>query len=395
MTRFAQPKGCRRLIVDTDLGLDDLVALAILRLQQCHFSKESGFYDHQNASQFTNYFLSGVMLTSGISTANYENAALLSRILPPETDIYVESTRKSLSWNNIEKPTWWTRTSDNVRSFLSSLPANETAKKNNDIMTAEEYLANHLHDPDIDVLCMAPLTNVAKAIDMFKERNPNSPICSHFYIMGGIQSESRVTRRSESTAPFGYHDIFLEKNTTKDKYIEPLSDQFGEFNFALDIESARKVLAAVSTHIITLEACTLVPRHLRDNECSTSLAAVLTKKLETSNCSEQLNAARDVLLKLLKEFGTDETQWDSIAAAIYCNVFPSDNMHIQARKSILLLSNLGEITYGDSEDAKKVRGIQNDAAPSLHSIYPAFTVGDEMVFYEFLSSILFHKISCK
>lgn len=400
MSRFAQPR--RRLIVDTDLGLDDLVALTILRLQQCLISTHQGLNLRKNSNanhRHTNFELCGVTLTSGISTANSKNAALLRRILSPGTPVYVGATCKTLSWNggnDIEKPIWWTRTADRVANFLSSLPALETTQQQTRSISAEEYISQNLDNPEVDILCMAPLSNVAKAIDLFQKRNPDSPICAQVYIMGGIRNDSKWTMRSESTAPFGYRDLFAENEKTIGEDCNHTTDHFGEFNFALDIHSARDLLAAVPSNIITLEACTLIPLKLRDCKLSTNLASVLARSQEVkvkSNTAgkfdtyDDLNISRRILLQLLKEFGTDETQWDSISAAIYCNAFQRGTKQMRVKQSELIILDLGVLVL--NEPCQVASGNPSCDASNSHMLYPAFTVEDEMVFYDFLSSILF------
>ena len=399
MSRFAQPN--RRLIVDTDLGLDDLVALAILRLQQCLICNHHRINLQKNSNvnhMHTNFRLCGVTLTSGISIANSKNAALLQRILSPGTPVYVGASCKMLSWNrgNDEgKPIWWTRTADRVANFLSSLPALETAQQTHSI-TAEEYISQNLNNPEIDILCMAPLSNVAKAIDLFRKRNPGSPIRAQIYIMGGILNNSKCTKRGESTAPFGYHDVFAGNEGSKCNDCNHTTiDHFGEFNFALDIHSARDLLAAVPSNIITLEACTLVPLKLRNGILPTNLSSVLarSKEVESSNTAgtldtyEQLIISRRILLMLLKEFGTDETQWDSISAAIYCNAFHRDTKQMCVKQSELIISDHGVLNF--PSQVKVAHSNPPYDASNSHLLYPAFTMEDEIAFYEFLSSILF------
>lgn len=389
MTRLGR---CRKLIVDTDLGLDDLVALSILRLQQCILEHPSN--PTQCANQITNFRICGVTLTSGISVANTKNAALLCRLLPPGTPVYVGNTCTSLQWNNTgtEKPVWWNRTANNVESFLSSLPLGAETTQQHKQLSAEEFIANNLNDPDVDILCMAPLTNVAAAIDLFKEKLPSRQIESRFYIMGGIRNDSRWTRRGESTAPFGYHDIFsgLECTSTETASQE---DQFGEFNFALNIGAARKVLASVSAHIIPLEACTLVPKGLRDSEPSINLATVLSNAFAESETCGELGMARSNLINLLYEFGTNETQWDSLSSFRYA--ISRDDMPIQICRSELCLSDLGACMFpGQTQpDADTMECNNSDNTEKSHFIYPAFTIEDELEFYEFLSHILFDRIT--
>ena len=416
MTRFSQSNTtCRRLIVDTDLGLDDLVALAILRLQQCHLLRpssnddaESNLSTSNRHHKYTNFRLCGVTLSSGISTSNEKNASLLRRLLPPETPVYVGNTCRKMSWDNEhkEKPIWWTRTADRVENFLSSLPVKQDVQRSQGL-SAEQFLANNLNDPDVDILCMGPLTNISESLDLFGKQNPDACIKSKFYVMGGIRNDSKWTKRGESTAPFGYHDKFSDQQTPgteADQYdSQPTVSQFGEFNFALDIESARKVLATVAAHIITLEACTLVPASLRPEKLEMNLSTVLLQSDTVTGFDEQqldkaseLRTARGVLLGLLNKFGTDETQWDSISAAIYCNVFIRDK-HFTISRSELSLSELGacyfpgqmQTTDGVGKGSDVVYNDARDHAATSHEIHPAFTVKDELVFYDFLSSILF------
>ena len=416
MTRFSACSRRRRLIVDTDLGLDDLVALAILRLQQCIVSQRSSNHDlesnlstHHHHKQHTNFHLCGVTLTSGISISNHKNASLLRRLLPPDTPVYVgETCRNTLLDNDHkEKPIWWTRTADRVENFLSSLPAKGEVQQNQDVST-EQFLANNFNDPDVDILCMGPLTNISKSLDLFAKQNPDSCIKSKFYVMGGIRNDSKLTKRGESTAPFGYCDKFSGNEQTANPEANQCSrqyaiDQFGEFNFALDIESAKKVLSTVAAHIITLEACTLVPAHLRHEKLEMNLSTILAQSDEVTlyeqqvDTASELRNARTVLLRLLHKFGTDETQWDSIAAAIYCNVFVCDE-DLKISPSELSLSDLGvcyfpgqmQIAYDDGKDSDGDNAARDHATAS-HQIHRAFTVNDELVFYEFLSSILFDK----
>jgi inosine-uridine nucleoside N-ribohydrolase len=389
---------CRRLIIDTDLGLDDLVALSILRLHQCISTQQQS-----GAIPYTNFHICGVTLTSGISVANHRNATLLGRLLPPETPVYVGNSSPSLSWNSrgAKKPVWWDRTASRVESFLSSLP--DAGVESVQSISAEDYITDNLGNPDVDILCMAPLTNIAQAIDLFKTKHPSGKIHSQFHIMGGILNESKWTKRGESTAPFGYHDIFAGMESTCNSKPEQSSrDQFGEFNFALDINAAQKVLANVSAHIMTLEACTLVPSGLRGSDSSINLATVLANRSSETGDNNEVQIARNNLLNLLNEFGTNETQWDSISAAIYCNVLPRHGKFIQISRCELILSELGACTFpdpiaADGDERSKTTGDINirDDLTDCHFIHPAFTEKNELAFYNFLSFLLFDDVPFK
>jgi inosine-uridine nucleoside N-ribohydrolase len=397
--RAMAQRNCRRLIIDTDLGLDDLVALSILRLQQCISSQQLSV-----ENTYTNFHICGVTLTSGISIANNRNAALLSRLLPPGTPVYVGNSCQTSSWNSrgAKKPMWWNRTASRVESFLSSLTdAGVELERRTQSVSAEEYIADNLDDPDVDILCMAPLTNVAQAIDLFKTKHPSDLIHSRFHIMGGILNDSKWTKRGESTAPFGYHDTFASMdNSALESNSKPEQSprgQFGEFNFALDIDAVRKVLANISAHVMTLEACTLVPSDLRADEPSINLATVLANNSSETEENNELQVARNNLIKLLNEFGTNETQWDSISAAIYCNAFPLRGKLTHIRRSEMTLSDLGSCAFpgqiNASDDVQsKTCGDVHDNSMDFHFIHPAFTEEDEFCFYDFLSSILFDKM---
>lgn len=410
----------RQLIVDTDLGLDDLVALAILRLQQCHILAHQSLPNH-----VTNFRICGVTITSGISTANFQNAQLLRRLLPSGTPVYVSAAEAAKHLFQ-EKPDWWNRTSRTVRHFLSSLPATkplshiqQSSIHENEGISAEEYIANHLHDPDVDILCMAPLTTISEAIDIFMRKNPGLSVLSKFYIMGGILNDSKQTKRGESTAPFGYRDLSAEtkRNTANSQGLTRTStsskdssnehNQFGEFNFALDIASARKVLAVVTAHIITVEACTLLPVYLRVGSRSTNLRSILEcrhgreQQTDAADKLIEVSVSRDILLKLLLEFGTNETQWDSITAAIYCNIFHSnrDQKLTPINPNDFFLSDLGVCNFLRVEASYAVNDLCNwrsvdgyvpdESIKKCHWIHPAFSLEDESTFFHFLSSILF------
>jgi len=413
----ARPR--RRLIVDTDLGLDDLVALSILRVQQC--IHEAHHPIMSSGDQYTPFQISGVTITPGISCANSGNAALLRRLLPSNTPIYVSgnnSMDSSLSWMNQEKPTWWMRTADQVTSFLSSLPPlpteqpagqiimQDNVKKYNDI-TAEQFMANNMDDPNIDFLCMAPLSTVAGALHLRREQDQtsSSPEAT-FYVMGGIRSDSKVTKRGESTAPF---ESNLPPDTETEAIIDK-RDKFGEFNFALDIAAARTVLSEISARIIPLEACTLVPNSLRSATTveSATLSSILKDRQSSSSDSatnsatdstKELYTARSILLKLFQEFGATDTQWDSIAAAIYCNTFDSactgdgvesSGMLTQIDSRELTLSDLGALSLPGSQlfDQVPNNNVRVDSNHS-HWIYPTFTPDDEVKFFHYISFLLY------
>jgi inosine-uridine nucleoside N-ribohydrolase len=407
MNLCAQTDRCRKLIVDTDLGLDDLVALAILRVQQCLLERRSLPSHEINADQrhhHTNFRICGVTIQEGISHANVQNAELLRRLLPPDTPVFVSGADKKFAWMNgaTGKPAWWTRTAGTVKQFLTSLP--ETAAQiQSKAMAAEEYLANNFNDADVDILCMAPLTTVSKALDLYTQQYIGKSINSNFYIMGGIRNDSKWTKRGESTAPFGYHDIFsgVAWNVSTEQNSTTKADQFGEFNFALDIESARRVLASVPAHIITLEACTLVPPHLRGGMKSTTLSSILaTNTVYLSDGADELDVSRNNLLKLLLEFGTNETQWDSISAAIYCGIFQASSAYrLPVRLSEFVVSDLGVCEFPGQCVSADVSSnlavwrnydninLQNEIN-QCHRVHPAFSSNDEQAFFIFLSSIL-------
>jgi hypothetical protein len=183
-------------------------------------------------------------------------------------------------------------------------------------------------------------------------------------------------------------------------------NQFGEFNFALDIASARRVLAVVTAHIITVEACTLLPVYLRVGSRSTNLRSILEcrhgreQQTDIADNLIELNAAREILLKLLLEFGTNETQWDSISAAIYCNIFHSsrDQKLLPISPNDLFLSDLGVYNFlqveashalNDSCKWRSVDGHAPDESIKCHWIHPALSLEDESTFFHFLSSIMF------
>ena len=517
-----QSNHCRRLIVDTDLGLDDLVALAILRLQQCLLNFRPLEVQHQKAhcqkgssldgsKRWTPFRLSGVTITSGVSCANAKNAALLRRILPPGTSVYVGRTDTSLSWNDDNdagknghtKPSWWTRTAQRVEEFLSSLPpppaASEGPTENRvkDNITAQEFLADSMNDPNVDILCLAPLSTVASALQIFESHYPQQTPEAKFFIMGGIRYDSRWTERAESTAPFGYRDIVgniengvdassstktettdgtnQQSSAAAETQIEnPLAnnnnlsqDQFGEFNFALDITAARNILSSISAHIIPLEACTLVPKHMYASDitdCSSSGLLPLLSSLSdeyklgddnalrsnglapnnnvATDIISELNIARNILFELLQQYGTNETQWDSISAAIYCNIFDSfcfsesrknvnddvvdlscvnsevgfnstdrlknsvEVMDVDQSRSIVpidsrnfTLSELGAMSFPGCNIHKKSHDIiehrhtncENEIESGgrrFHLIHPAFSVDDECKWFRHLSFLL-------
>ena len=388
----------RRLIVDTDLGLDDLVAIAILRVQQSMMK-----VDVNSNHKYKHFHLSGVTITPGVSHANMENAALLQRLLPPSVPVYY-SAHTALSYTERDKPKWWTRTAERVKQFLLDLPPpsqseNQTNSKYMHDITAEQFIASNLDDPNVDYLCMAPLTTVANAIFRYQQKD-NEDVSSPkatFYIMGGIRADSKVTKRGESTAPFGYYDVVEETKGDKE-------DQFGEFNFALDIEAARTVFSTVSAKIIPLEACTLVPQSLRSTLETDMLSSILAQSQEDAttqsvgreNDADELHNARNILRKLLKQYGTTETQWDSISAAIYCNAFGSacggDNSAdvstpIDSRD--MSLSQLGMISFpGCGSKANSTRLKIDDEVNSKHFIFPDFTEKDEVTFHQYLSYLL-------
>jgi inosine-uridine nucleoside N-ribohydrolase len=398
----------RRLIVDTDLGLDDLVALAILRLQQCRLrlrSRGSVHHDiHRNTDgRLTQFRLAGVTITSGISNANSHNASLLRRLLPPDTPVFAGSGDLQISEES--KPSWWHRTADSVEKFLSSLPSAERTIQSS---SAEEFLASSLNDPNVDILCMAPLKTVAKAIDIQSSRqSAKNNTRAKLYIMGGIRSDSQATKRGVSTAPFGYHDFVGEmedvSDITEQTTLMATSqlDQFGEFNFALDIKAARSILSTTSAHIIPLEACTLVPKELRCDETITfNLSSILSRNgtdhTDDISCDlqKEFHTARDILQQLLNEFGTNETQWDSITAAIYCNIFDS-SLDTMIASTELSISDLGALTFPGchSESTKTNADVVNrcsiDNETILHNLHSSFTMKDEATFFRFISHLLF------
>lgn len=442
----------RRLIVDTDLGLDDLVALAILRVQQFLSGSSGGgdgdhkYHQHHNEPRChlhrpPSFHIAGVTLTSGISVANTKNSELLRRILPPGTPVYVSSggnhfttdtSSSSLSstssyssssqesTNNNNKPIWWTRTANRVGSFLSSLPHHISHtppvplahKENNTIISAEQFIASNMDDANVDFLCLAPLSTVTRALRLRSSSSSttaSSAPKASFYIMGGIQSDSRVTKRGESTSPFGYNDPITTQNgwdAHQAMSNDSSSDNFGEFNFALDIDAARTVLSAIpDVRLIPLESCTLVPTSLGSNTDADSCKAMLSLSSvlnDTPPCdsetTSELQVARNNLRKLLHEFGTTETQWDSIAAAIYCNAFYNNDHATDSVDSVttkiglckrldsraMELSDLGEITFPTTGQI-----VDDEAAPPATLwIYPDFTLDDEINFVRFLSVLL-------
>ncbi len=412
----------RRLIVDTDLGLDDLVALAILRVQQCLVDSRGG--GDGNGDQPPLFYVAGVTLTSGISLANAENAQMLRRILPPNTPVYVSggnyidtsssssSSSSSLSTPshrdiaNVNKPIWWSRTANRVLSFLSSLPqphASPFCSANDEMNTtisAEQFIASNMDDSNVDFLCLAPLSTVARALLLRSSSvstRTSAPKAS-FYIMGGIQSDSRVTKRGESTAPFGYND---PKRPDKQE-ISKEYDNFGEFNFALDIHAARTVLSAVpNVRLIPLESCTLIPESLRSNTENNSMTSLslscILKDIPPNDCdsSLDLHIARNNLRMLFREFGTIETQWDSIAAAIYCNAFDNNvstpgsvdcvSTKIGLCKRLdsreMKISDLGEITCTGQQ-------VDDEIPSAFLWVYPNFTLEDETNFMRYLEILL-------
>mmetsp|Transcript_21316 Transcript_21316/g.51536 ORF Transcript_21316/g.51536 Transcript_21316/m.51536 type:complete len:487 (-) Transcript_21316:37-1497(-) len=422
---------CRRLIVDTDLGLDDLVALAILRVQQCIYQSQrhalSGGRDSQQQQpqqHSTPFRLSGVTITTGISCANSENAALLRRLLPPNTPVYVGgNTDASLTWMNEDKPAWWTRTAHRVKSFMSSIslsPTHQSAGQLQDDgaecrhdITAEEFIASSMDDPSVDVLCMAPLSTVARALQLRSERQEHNkadppPPKATFYVMGGIRSDSKMTKRGESTAPFGYHDPIGDSPPDAATTTTAKRDTFGEFNFALDIGAARTVLSSIATRIIPLEACTLVPRSLRSATVAESVATlsstlkdiqpstpVDTTNFDADPAHYELHSARGILRKLLQEFGTTETQWDSISAAIYCNEMVGSatrGVLTEIDSEELSISDLGALSFPgcdmDEMPNSSVRASSSHLNHIRHFIYPTFTEEVESKFFEYVSFLL-------
>ncbi|KAL7541325.1 hypothetical protein ACHAXR_010812 [Thalassiosira sp. AJA248-18] len=399
----------RRLIVDTDLGLDDLVALAILRVQQC-MNQQSHHLRNESNNNYTPFHLSGVTITTGISCASVENVALLRRLLPPDTPVYVGGDGDtSLPWMNEDKPTWWTRTAQRVTSFLSALPPlpmNQSTGQNN--ISAEQFIANNIDDPNVDFLCMAPLSTVARALDIRSEQESNNgPPKATFFIMGGIQSDSKVTKRGESTAPFGYHDIVGEATSLKANGVSAIDkqDQFGEFNFALDIMSARKIFSTISTCLIPVEACTLVPASLGPSSASVTLSSFLSRSQylkcssegitnSATDSAKELETSQSILLKLLQEHGTTETQWDSIAAAIYCNAFDSACVGDSALSATFTKVNSREMSLSHL-GALSFPGCESNERPAMcddfndrdhdHWIYPDFSIEDESIFFRYLS----------
>jgi len=399
-SRPAGRRLARRLIVDTDLGLDDLVALALLRVQHClnqNPSRDGAIHERRD---YTNFRLGGVTITPGISLATSENAELLRRLLPPETPVFVSEVKDG-AWNKHDKPRWWPRTARRVTSFLSSLPPHLTEGSRtyeDGRMSAEEFVAGNIDDPNVDFLCLAPLSTVARALRLRKNENPahDNTARAAFHIMGGIRSDSRMTGRGESTAPFGYRDPLEE---TPPDPTNRAQDSFGEFNFALDIEATREVFSSVEARILPVEACTLVRRSRGEGPSSITLSSMLNdanpRHLDAG--TKELSAARATLRGLLREFGTEETQWDSIAAAIYCNAFDSagDGENAGHDRSLaavvprmrLAVSELGALVFpgcGAPDDARP--DVDEDAAErGVHHVRRAFAEEDETTFLRYVS----------
>ncbi|KAL3809104.1 hypothetical protein ACHAXA_010625 [Cyclostephanos tholiformis] len=549
------PPPPRHLIVDTDVGLDDLVALAILRVWQAHLhlhhldmsgdsdsnsvpNPNPDDYDYVRRPRIRPFRLIGVTITSGISDATIENADLLRRILPRGTPVYVGGRRRVGidddddddgartrrddgvgevgEWRRMRRPAWWTRTADQVRSFLMSLPPppptsatgmahhyddNDDDDDGGGIADAEAYAAENMDDPDVDFLCLAPLTTIAGALRLradgrIRDRNDRDDdyrrdeigdggdrwvgsssssrvrSCTTrasrhpratFYVMGGIRSDSRRTGRGESTSPFGYVDPVVADadgggGGGASERRDGMDDTFGEFNFALDVESARHVLLSSSTtedgvrdaRIMPVEACTLVPDRYAIGRRRSYLEACVrasptsdggiggVASRDNGAAMSELRSARDVLRRLLLEFGTVETQWDSIAAAVYCNVLgtscycrsvrgevgvdeisPMDDNNgkydddggtvrttcVDSRE--MSISDSGELSFPgcrlpfnfDDDKVEGRRGAEDDTnfndehdddddGHRCHWIYPDFTLNDEIEFFKYISFLL-------
>ena len=227
--------------------------------------------------------------------------------------------------------------------------------------------------------------------------------------MGGILTDSRVTKRGESTSPFGYNDpcIMEKREEVGQAVLDEEGDNIGEFNFALDIDAARTVLSAVpDARLIPLESCTLVPASLRSNSdagiSSISVSSSVLTDTSSSYCNSgsELNIARDNLLRLLQEFGNIETQWDSITAAIYCNVFGTNcfttciDDDAKMKTGVCKQLNFSEMKISESGELSFPAGqLLDDLAPAPGEVrniwmFPTFTVDDEKQFVRYLSSLL-------
>mmetsp|Transcript_40436 Transcript_40436/g.86106 ORF Transcript_40436/g.86106 Transcript_40436/m.86106 type:complete len:387 (+) Transcript_40436:282-1442(+) len=376
-------------------------------------SRRASDGDHRH----THFRLDGVTITPGISRANDANARLLSRLLPPDTPVYVGGGA-SPSRTDRDKPAWWTRTAGRVESFLSSLPPPPARpsgregtihpKRATDV-TAEEFVASNADDPDVDFLCMAPLSTVAGALRLRSSggrSDRRGPPEAAFYVMGGIRSDSRATGRGASTAPSGYLDVAVanDEETSEEEAADGGRDRFGEFNFALDVAAARAVLSTASARVIPLEACTLVPESRRVAAEGATLASILSRSRDAppppgddaSDSERELRAARGVLLGLLREYGTAETQWDSISAAIYCNAFGTAHAGEDAKGSVLTrvgsnelsLTDLGALSFPGCGFDETMPDACGDSHHE-HWIYPTFSTADESAFFRFLSFLLY------
>jgi hypothetical protein len=367
-----------------------------------------------------------------------------------------------------------------------------------DLACAESFAAMNMDDPNVDFLCLAPLSTIAGALRLRaaaghirdnddephnddddgdggeKRRRGGRSTCgttrarhprATFYVMGGIRSDSRRTKRGESTSPFGYVDPLLCEGDASGATSGAAAgaaagrrgardDPFGEFNFALDVESARRVLLSSDgvrdARLLTVEACTLVPDSDAIERRRSSLEACF--RVSSGNddgvddgeashdgdaARRELRSARAILRGLFLEFGTVETQWDSIAAAVYCNVLGAsrgsrsgrgeydddklpprddiDDNDVESEAGItridvrrIRISNSGELSFpgcrssmdfDDKDKAEGQRGAvcdtnvedRNDGDDNLnicHQIYPDFTLDDEIDFFGYMFFLL-------
>jgi purine nucleosidase len=238
----------RDVIVDTDAGPDDLMAIAYLLAQPA-------------------VRLEAVTIAFGLAHQR-AGAANVQRLLDlaGRADVPIYLGRDTPRGAYTPFPGEWRDASDRMRALALPAPSRPPAAR-----PAAAFLAERLRDPSrpVDVLALGALTNLAEALD----GTGRLTAVRSLVVMGGALD-----------VPGNLNDGWKSANTT------------AEWNLHADPESARRVLAAgLAVLLVPLDATSAVPidaafvRSVRQH-AATPLGRVVADLL--SSASDLLNTGR-------------------------------------------------------------------------------------------------------
>lgn len=290
--------GTRRILwIDTDVGLDDLVAISSL----------NGRQDVQ---------ISQITIVGGIQSNTMESASFLQTeffptiVIPGFVPAAMPNDESASSWLQNTRQQLKSLYSENISSIQSTL---ETDNGQNQLAS---FLASQ-EDHSVDLICLGPLTNIAYCLDNNNLHDLMKGKLRQVWIMGG-------NNPSLSSEP--------------------------EFNFAMDPHASASVLKALQDriYIVPFQTCQVQTNEDATIQATWDRIVYLATTLESSSANK-----RSSILQRILQTNSDfsAVKYDAICAFAYCRSDVVTTEQIQVRVD----SSSGLLELALEEDLKEHR----------------------------------------